>query len=359
MSATTTNPAAANAPSADDQVARIFAWRRGFNTIFLIDVGVKLGLFKAIAAKPDRTAAELAGELGLHVPYVSTWCRTCYGMEILEVVDADVTSGARFRLAPHMDTILASPGHPRYLGGFIDLATGTAVDDFRQNVRAFRSGWVKPFQGRGAAFARTVGDATFGLQVLSARKLLGELDGVAARLEAGGTVLDVGCGTGNLLVQIGKAYAKARCIGVDIDGDSLAVARDRIAAAKMADRTELRHGTIAATIEPASIDVVTMVEVLHEIGPGIRAGVVAECAAALKPGGWMLIVDETYPSKPAQARERDFLFPLHTGFEELLWGNVLPTREEQETMLRGAGFSGEIRRSIVGEGFTVLATCKA
>ncbi len=358
MSSTASDVGRTNAPSPDDQVARIFAWRRGFNTIFLIDVGVKLGLFKALAAKPERTAAELALELGLHAPYVATWCRTCYGMEILEVVDDGVTGGARFRLAPHMDTILASPGHPRYLGGFIDLATGTAVDDFRQNARAFRSGWVKPFQGRGASFASTVGDATFGLQVLTARKLLGELDGLAPRLEAGGTVLEVGCGTGNLLVQVAKAYRQARCVGVDIDSDSLEVARERIAAAKVGGRVELRHGSVSATVEPASIDVVTMVEVLHEIAPGIRAGVVAECAAALKPGGWMLIVDETYPSTPRESRQRDFLFPLHTGFEELLWGNVLPTRAEQESMLRAAGFTGEIRRSIVGEGFTVLATRK-
>ena len=42
--------------SVDDQVAKIFTWRRGFNAVFLIDIGVELGLFKALAEKPGRTA---------------------------------------------------------------------------------------------------------------------------------------------------------------------------------------------------------------------------------------------------------------------------------------------------------------
>jgi hypothetical protein len=47
-----------------------------------------------------------------------------------------------------------------------------------------------------------------------------------------------------------------------------------------------------------------------------------------------------------------------TGFEELLWGNELPTREEQEQLLRGAGLTGPLDRRVVGAGFTVLTTAK-
>jgi hypothetical protein len=100
------------------------------------------------------------------------------------------------------------------------------------------------------------------------------------------------------------------------------------------------------------------VEVLHEIAPTIRPSVINESAAALKPGGWMLIVDETYPSTLEELRKPEFRFPLMTGFEEMVWGNVLPTREEQEKLLRDAGLTGPIERSVIGEGFTVLATRK-
>ena len=83
-----------------------------------------------------------------------------------------------------------------------------------------------------------------------------------------------------------------------------------------------------------------------------------DCAAALRQGGWLLIVDETYPSTLEEMRKPEFRFPLMTGFEEMVWGNVLPTREEQEKLLRDSGLTRPIERSIIGEGFTVLATRK-
>jgi len=86
--------------------------------------------------------------------------------------------------------------------------------------------------------------------------------------------------------------------------------------------------------------------------------VIDGCYRALRVGGWLLIVDETYPSTLAETRQPEYLFPMQTGFEELTWGNVLPTRKEQEKLLRTAGFQSEIGRSIVGEGFTVLSVHK-
>ncbi|MFN0314675.1 MAG: methyltransferase domain-containing protein [Burkholderiales bacterium] len=340
--------------TADTQTARIFEWRRGFNTIYLLDLGVKLGLFKALAEKPGSSAGELAAVLGLHAPYVETWCRTCYGMEVL---DAD--AGERYRLAPHMENILANTGHPRYLGGFVRLGTDFAADDFRECLHAFKSGAVKPFQGRGEQFAKSVAESTWGLQVAAAKKILPELPGLLPRLQAGGALLEVGCGTGNLLLQLAKSFPLAKCVGVDIDRDSLNVAREKIKAAGLEGRVEAREGTVASVTQPGSFDAVAMVEVLHEISPAIRPAVIKEAGAALGPGGWMVIVDETYPATLEEMRRPEFKFPLHTGFEELYWGNVLPTREEQERLLKNAGFLGEIHRSLIGEGFTVISTQKS
>ena len=339
--------------TADAQVARVFEWRRGFNTIYLIDLGVRLGLFKALADAPGSSSAELAGRLGLHPPYVEVWCKTAYGMELLEADE-----GQRYRLAPHFDVILALPAHPRYLGGYVRLGTEVAAQDFRRCLTAFATGAVKPFQGRGHEFNEAIADSTQGLQVVTAKKILPGLEGLSARLERGGTLLEIGCGTGNLLVQLAKAFPATRVVGVDIETDSLASARAKIAAAGMQDRVEVRQGMVASSVPAASADAVVMIEVLHEIAPEVRSGVIREAAAALKPGGWMVIVDETYPTTLEEMRRPEFKFPLMTGFEEMLWGNVIPTREEQEQLLRDAGLSGPIDRSIIGEGFTVLTTKK-
>jgi SAM-dependent methyltransferase len=346
-------PSNAKDITADSQIARIFEWRRGFNTIHLIDVGIRAGLFKMLAEAPGATAAELATRLGLHVPFVETWCKTAYGMELLDADD-----GRGFHLAPFLDSILANPTHPRYLGGYVRLGTEVAAEDFKRSVSALRTGEVKPFQGRGDDFAQAVAQSTWGLQVVTVKKILPGLEGLASRLEAGGTVLEVGCGTGNLLVQLAKAFPGARVMGVDIDADSLTLARTRIETAGIAQRAYAYQGGVDKAALPSSVDAVVMVEVLHEIAPEIRASVVNECAAALKPGGWMLIVDETYPSTLEELRKPEFRFPLMTGFEEMTWGNVLPTREEQDKLLRDAGLTGPIDRTVIGEGFTVLATKK-
>jgi 2-polyprenyl-3-methyl-5-hydroxy-6-metoxy-1,4-benzoquinol methylase len=161
---------------------------------------------------------------------------------------------------------------------------------------------------------------------------------------------------GNLLLHLAKAFPKSRVVGVDIDPISLAVARAAIREAGVADRVDILEGEVGSVASPGSFDVVVMIEVLHEIAPDLRPEVVQGCAQALRPGGWLVIIDETYPSTLAQTRQPEYRFPLQTGFEELLWGNVIPTQAEQERLLREAGFAGDITRSLMGEGFTLIMT---
>ncbi len=342
--------AAANTDiSVDEQVAKIFAWRRGFNTIFLIDIGVDLGLFKALADEPDRSTADIAKKLKLNAHYVDVWCMTAFGLALL---DADAQR--RFRLAPHMDKILASPGHPRDLTGYVRLGTAFLTEDFARCREAFRTGETVPFQGRSHAFADTIGEAIGGLHAATARKLLPDLAGMRQTLESGGRVLEVGCGTGRFLMQLAGAWPKVRCTGADIDPTGIEIARNKIAMAGLEQRVEVMESDVAK-LPAASYDAVVMIEVLHEIAPQIRQHVINGCAHVLKPGGWLLIVDETYPSTLEEARKPEFQFPLQTGFEELTWGNVIPTREEQEQLFANAGFKRAAERSLIGEGFTILS----
>lgn len=338
---------AGNDITADSQVARIFEWRRGFNAIHLIDLGVHLGLFRALAESPDQDAGALAAKLGLQAHYVGVWCKTAYGLALL---DADEQE--RYRLAPHMESILASATHPRYLGGYVRLGTEVAAEDFRRCRQAFRDGQVKPFQGRGEHFNQAIAESTQGLQVVTAKKILPGLSGLADKLAAGGALLEIGCGTGNFLLQAAKAFPNARLAGVDIDDESLAQARDKVRKAALEGRIAVHKEKVDDAT--GGFDAVVMIEVLHEIAPSIRPAVVAGAARALKAGGWMVIIDETYPTTLEEARRPEFRFPLQTGFEELLWGNVIPTREEQEKLLRDAGLKGPIGRDLIGEGFTVL-----
>jgi len=220
--------------AAKTQTAKIFEWRRGFDAMFLIDLGVRLGLFRAFAEKPGATSREIAARLGLHLPYLEVWCTTAYSFELLEV-DAD----SRFRLAPSWENILANPMHPRYLGSLLQLLTEFATDDFRQYLDGFRSGRTVPFQGRSDTFARLVAEATAGLNVAIVRKVLPVLPGLLGWLDSGGMILDVGCGSGGLLIQLARAFPKSRCFGIDIDPTGLAAARVAIQEAGVSHRVEI------------------------------------------------------------------------------------------------------------------------
>ncbi|MCB1868439.1 MAG: methyltransferase domain-containing protein [Gammaproteobacteria bacterium] len=339
--------------TADSQVSRIFEWRRGFNAMHLIDLGIRLGLFKAFAETPDVTAQEVADRLGLHAPYVEVWCTTAYGFELL---DAD--QDRRFHLAPFINEILANASHPRYLGGYVQLGTQFATEDYRLAQDAFRTGATAPFQNRSHEFAQVIAQAIAGVNVMVARKILPALSGVAEVLNNGGKLLEVGCGTGNLQIQIATAFPNAHCTGVDIDPTGLAAAREAVQKAEMDHRITVLEGDVGHIVSEGDYDVVIMVEVLHEIAPDIRADVVRGCARALRTGGWLVIVDETYPSTLEETRKPEFLFPLQTGLEEMMWGNIIPTREEQKRLLNDAGFTGTINRSMLGEGFTLLSAQK-
>jgi SAM-dependent methyltransferase len=338
-----------NAPTPDSQMARIFEWRAGFNGLHLLDIGVRLGLFRALADSPGVQAEELADRLGLQRQHVRVWCQTAYGMEVL---DADEAGG--FRLAPYYDQILANPSHPRYLGAYLRLGTEVGAEDFRSAPELYRTGGTVPFQGRGAHFAETVAESTKGLQVMVMKMLLPEVAGLADTLQAGGSVLEVGCGAGTLLIALARQFPQARFTGVEIDPDGAAAAQVRIRDAGVADRVTVRQGAVQDAVAPGTFDLCLMVQVLHEIAADIRPDVVKAAAGALKPGGWMVILDETYPSTLAEMRDPAFHTSLQTAFFELTWGNVIPTREEQEKLLRDAGFKGPIGRKLVNNSFTVL-----
>lgn len=334
--------------SADDQAAKIFAWRRGFNATWLIDLGIKLKLFADLAAHAASTPAQIAGRLGLQPHHVDVWCKTAYSFEMLESA-ADGT----FSLAPFMDQVLASPGHPRYVGGYVQLGTDYATDDFRALREAFVTGAGKPFQGRDEQFSSHVAEATYGLQWLSARKLLPEIAEVKAALDAGGALLEVGPGSARQLVMLAKVFPQARLVGVDIDPVGVRIARETVARAGLAERVSIIEGSVDDAASAGPYAAVVMVEVLHEIRQDLRAPVVAACGRVLAPGGWLLVIDETYPETLAELRTPEARFAVQTGFEELHWGNVIPTRSEQLALLSAAGFAApEI--SVMGEGFTII-----
>lgn len=337
----------------EQQVDLLWDYIKGFHAVHLIDTGVNLGLFKKIgAADAGITPGELAAELKLHGHYVDIWCKTAYAYRLLE----DAGDG-RFQLGRHFDTILVDAKHPRYLAPYAIAATTFLTDDLRRYPDFFRSGDVYSYQDHGQEFSSHIATMTSGFHGVIARKMLPSLPGLEARLNDGAKVLDMGCGAGGLLIRIAKAFPNCVCVGVDVDAHGVDLARENIAAAGLGDRVSVELLDGDSIGHENEFDVVTLFEVLHEIPVAVRPQVLANCHKALKPDAPLFILDETYPSDLESLRKREYNFAIQTAYNELIWGNVVPTAQDQEKLLGDAGFA-DVQRMTVADYFTAITAWK-
>jgi S-adenosylmethionine-diacylgycerolhomoserine-N-methlytransferase len=90
-------------------------------------------------------------------------------------------------------------------------------------------------------YTRHIYDLTRKPYLLGRDRLITELG-----LEAGGSVLEMGCGTGRNLIAVARAYPQAELYGFDISEEMLKTARAAVSLADLADRIHLVQGDASA-----------------------------------------------------------------------------------------------------------------
>jgi SAM-dependent methyltransferase len=120
---------------------------------------------------------------------------------------------------------------------------------------------------------------------------------IAALIPDGAEVVDVGTGLGMLPIVLALLPGRRRVLGIEWDAAKLAAAR---AAAAGLDGVRLLDGDARRLPIPAC-DAITLVDVLHYEGPAAQRALLRRCAAALRPGG-RLLVRECDASRPHGAR---------------------------------------------------------
>jgi SAM-dependent methyltransferase len=108
---------------------------------------------------------------------------------------------------------------------------------------------------------------------------------------ANARVLDVGCGTGEIVSRLAARFPEATLLGLDVVEAHLERARARCTA--FGDRTRFQTGdALALTLEPDQFDLVISRHVLQTLPDAPRA--VAEMARVAKPGGRLHLLAEDY-----------------------------------------------------------------
>lgn len=120
---------------------------------------------------------------------------------------------------------------------------------------------------------------------------------LCARIPAGAAVVDLGCGLGMLAVALAELGDGRRTLGIDWDCAKIAAGQQAAAglAGVTLQRGDLREQPLAAC------DFITLVDVLHYYEPAVQTQVLQRAAAALRPGG-QLLIRETDPARRGGAR---------------------------------------------------------
>ncbi|MGM1065586.1 class I SAM-dependent methyltransferase [Saccharothrix sp. Mg75] len=113
-----------------------------------------------------------------------------------------------------------------------------------------------------------------------------------AGLRDGHRVLDVGCGTGNLLRSIGERHPRVELVGLDPDPKALARAGRKIRRAGLAVR--LDRGFAQELPHPdGSFDRVFSSLMLHHLDTASKDALLAEVRRVLRPDGVLVLADAT------------------------------------------------------------------
>lgn len=265
----------------------------GAMSVPTVRLGLRLGLFEALAQSP-ATAAELAERAGgLHERYIREWA---LAQAANGYVDFDPVS-QRFSMSPEQAMVFVNPDSPVYLAGAFELVA--AMIEAETKVEAcFRHGTgVRWGDHAGCLFCATGAFFRPGYVNNIVQAWIPALQGVEARLRSGAKVADIGCGVGFSTLLMAESYPESAFIGYDFHAPSIEEARRHADAHGLGDRVRFEVAT-AKDVADDGFDLVTMYDCLHDMGD--PRGCAAHMRRILTPGGTWMIVEPIAGDSPEQ-----------------------------------------------------------
>ena len=229
-------------------------------------LGDQLGLYAALAEGP-QTPDVLAANTGTAPRYVEEWLR---GQAAGGYVEYDASAGTS-HLTDEQAFALTNPDGPAFLPGAFQLAIG-AMHALPRLADAFRTGegvgWHEHDED---VFVGCERFFRAGYSAHLVAEWLPALDGVVARLEAGATVADVGCGLGASTALMAQAFPNSTFTGSGLPHPlHRAGAQERRRGVAWANAWSSRW-PVRATFADGPYDLVTTFDCLHDMGDPVAA----------------------------------------------------------------------------------------
>ena len=303
-----------------------------------IVVGDQLGLYKRLADGPADVET-LARLTETDPRYLREWLSAQAASGYVEYDPAS----QRFSLSEEQAMALAQEGSPAFIPGAFQVAIAQfkAIPKMMQAMRTgLGLGWhehdVSLFHGTERFFRP-------GYAANLVSQWIPTLEGVDARLKAGATVADVGCGHGASTVIMAQAYPASKFFGFDYHAPSIEHARNAAQKAGVQDRVSFEVAK-AKDYPGKAYDLVTVFDCLHDMGDPV--GAAAHVRASLKPDGTWLIVEPF-----ANDRLEDNLNPVGRVYYSASTFICTPASRSQEVGACLGAQAGEARlRDVVTKG---------
>lgn len=246
-------------------------------------VGDQLGLYKALADGPCNVE-ELAHRTSTDPRYLREWLSAQAASGYVEYDAAT----KMFSLSEEQAFALAEEGSPAFVPGAFQIAVAQfkAIPKMMQVMRTgLGMGW---HEHDASLFHGTERFFRPGYAANLVSSWIPALDGVEAKLNAGTSVADVGCGHGASTIIMAEAYPASTFVGFDYHEPSVEHARNAAKQAGVANR--VRFEVARAQDFPGNeYDLVTMFDCLHDMGDPVSAA--THVHASVKPDGAWLIVE--------------------------------------------------------------------
>lgn len=259
-----------------DQVFRDMA---GAMAAGMVHVGVRTGLFKAMAGRGPMAVDAVISASKLQPRYVEEWLKGMVASGYLAYDPAAQT----YALSEEHAYFLASDDTDHFVGGLFAMVP-PLLRVAPQVAKAFADGGGVPFGDFGADCVHALDLINRGqYETRFADYWMKSLPDAAARLAGGGRALDVGCGSGAVVVALAKAFPKAEIVGIDPDAQSVGRARANAPANAKFEVSD------TSRFQSAPFDLITLCDVLHDLAQPLDT--LRQIRALLKPDGTLFIIE--------------------------------------------------------------------
>lgn len=246
-------------------------------------IGDQTGVYRAMADGEKHSAEDVATTAKVDARYLkemlSANAATGY-------VNYDADSDCFF-MSPEQIAIFATEDSPTNMQGLLQIVTAQYAEH-ETAVDVFKTGKGRSWGEHNACqFCGTDRFFRPGYEMNLIANWIPALEGVKEKLEAGGSIADIGCGHGSSSVLMAQTYPNSKVHGYDLHAPSIDDARNK---ANDAGVDNVKFDALsAADIPNSGYDFACIFDALHDMGDPV--GVAKHIRSTLKPGGTLMVVE--------------------------------------------------------------------